>query len=126
MKALRIPCLLLSVIFLMILLNSLVIGRKCQGWIEEVYAVDSLAAQEDWTEAEKKLSALYQEWQDDQLYLRITIHRETLDSAEEQFRCSATQLSQRDISQLRTTLTSLAAQLHLLAQTEQIHLRNIF
>ncbi len=126
MKALRIPILLLSVLFLLSLLNSLFIDRKCQVWTEEVCAVDTLASQEDWVEAEKKLSALYQDWQDAQLYLHITAHCDSLDTVEEQFRCCAVLLSQRDLSQLRPALTSLTAQLQFLADTEQIHPRNIF
>ena len=126
MKALRIPCLLLSALFLLALLNSIFIDQKCQVWVEEVYTVDSLAAHEDWAESEKKLSALYQDWQDAQLYLHMTVHRNTLDTVEEQFRCCTVLLQQQDMTQLPTSLTSLAAQLQFLGDTEQLHPRNIF
>ncbi len=126
MKALRIPLLLLSFLFTVVLLNSLFIHSRCQSWAAEVDAIDTLTAQEDWSASEKNLSVLYQHWQDAQLYLHITAHRAALDAIEEQFRCCAMQLSQRDLSQLRTSLTSLAAQLQSLGETEQLHPRNIF
>ncbi len=126
MKSLRIPLLLLSSLFALVLLNSLFINDRCQSWAAEANAIDTLAAQEDWNTSEKKLSVLYQHWQDAQLYLHITAHQATLDAIEEQFRCCAMQLSQHDLSQLRTSLTSLAAQLQSLGETEQLHPRNIF
>lgn len=126
MKALRIPCLLLSTLFLLALLNSLFILQKCQVLEETIYEVKTLASQEDWAEAEKKLSDLYQNWQDAQLYFHMTVHRSTLDTVEEQFRCCTVLLQQRDMSRLPTSLTSLAAQLQFLADAEQLHPRNIF
>ncbi len=126
MKAMRIPCLMLSALFLLALLNSLFISRKCYLWTEEVHAVETLTTQEDWTKAEKKLSVLHQNWQDTQPYLHILVHRDTLDTIEEDFRLCTVLLQQHDMAQLPTSLTSLATQLQFMADTEQLHPRNIF
>ena len=126
MKALKISSFFLAAMLLFSVIGGLRIGRRCRVWQAQIRSVDALAARGDRAAAEKKLDALYLDWQDAQSYLNITVHRDTLDTVESCFRSAAALLSSEDTASLHAALAELSARLQFLADAQRPLPKNIF
>lgn len=126
MKALKISCALLAAVFFISVSGGLWIGRQCRLWQAQIRSVDDLAVHGNRAEAEKKLDALYRNWQDAQSYFNVTVHRDTLDTVEACFRTAAALLSSEDTASARAALAELSARLQFLSDAQLPLARNIF
>ena len=126
MKAMRISCILLLAMLLLSLLSGFGISRQCRLWQNQLQQTDELIARGGRAEAEKKLSALYRNWQDAQPYFNMVVHRDTLSAAEACFQRAKVLIPAGDTAVARAALAELSAQIQSLSDAQQPLPRNIF
>ena len=126
MKVLKISCALLAAVLLVSVVSGCWIGRQCRLLQEQIRLVEDLVNHGDRAEAEKKLDALYRNWQDAQSYFNAAVHRDTLDTVEACFRAAAAQLPSEDTASAHAALAELSARLQFLSDAQLPLARNIF
>ncbi len=125
MKIFRIPCFVLAVLFLFALGNGIWLDRRCQGWTDELDAIDQSVLQDDWDGAQQQLLILYGDWQTVQLWLHITIDHQEINDAEGLFCRSIVLCQEQDSVEFRAHIADLRAQLQLLYEMERVSIKNI-
>lgn len=78
-RFLWVPCLVLAGLLALCLLNGAYIGRCTRGWAAQTEQASGLAQQQRWDEAARELDALRRDWQQRQGYLRLVLHRDSVD-----------------------------------------------
>ena len=124
MKAMRIPIFVLAALLAFSVWNAVHLTRRCALWQQELAAADSAAIAGDTGEAAAALARLRALWQADQVYLHIVVTHGDINNAETLLR-RAVLLCQADSEELRPTLAELRACLGMVAETQQISIKNI-
>ena len=124
MKAVRIPLFVLAVLLAFSVCNAVYLTRRCHAWQAEVMAADRAVAAGHPEEASAALAQLDELWQADQVYLHIVVTHGDINNAETLLR-RAVLLCQVDSEELRPTLAELHACLGMVAETQQISIKNI-
>lgn len=124
----KIKLLSAGVILLLILTgfgNSIYVTVRCEGWERQLTAAETAAVEEDWETATIQLDALYRSWDKAEDYLHIVLHHEEVEDAlvlMQQCRLFAA-LQHGD--ELLAAGEQLRCQYRHLAETEELHLKNI-
>lgn len=124
MKAVRIPLFVLAVLLAFSVCNAVYLTRRCHAWQAEVMAADRAAAAGHPEEASAALARLDELWQADQVYLHIVVTHEDINNAEALLRRSMVLCAVGD-EELRPALAELGASLSMVAETQQISIKNI-
>ena len=117
-----------GVILLLILVgfgNSVYVTARCEGWERQLTAAENAAVEEDWETAQIQLDALYRSWDKAEDYLHIVLHHEEVEDAlvlTQQCRLFA---ALQDGDALLAAGEQLRCQYRHLAETEELHLKNI-
>ena len=117
-----------GVILLLILAgfgNSIYVTARCEGWERQLTAAENAAVEEDWETAQIQLDALYRSWDKTESYLHIVLHHEDVEEAlvlTQQCRLFA---ALQDGDALLAAGEQLRCQYRHLAETEELHLKNI-
>ena len=125
MKALILPVLTLAALLALSLWTGSYVSCQTAAWSEDLAAADRLAQAEQWTQAEALLRAGYRRWESRQELFHMLMEHQELDQAEALFAQAGAALSQRDLPDFHAALAQLRLQLRLLAETQQLSLRNI-
>ena len=118
----------IGVILLLILAgfgNSIYVTARCEGWERQLTAAENAAVAEDWETAQIQLDALYRSWDKAEDYLHIILHHEEVEEAlmlTQQCRLFA---ALQDGDALLAAGEQLRCQYRHLAETEELHLKNI-
>ena len=125
MKQLLPPVLILLVMVSFSLWNSAAMAHSVENWCSQLDQAASLAGEEKWDGAAKALEESYRDWLRHQTYLRIVSAHDAVDSAEAMY-CRAMAFAKtQEPSEFSAELAGLISQLHLLAEMEQLSVRNI-
>ncbi len=124
MKAIRIPIFVLAALLAFSVCNAVHLTRRCHTWQAEVMAADRAAAAGHPEEASAALDRLDELWQADQVYLHIVVSHEDINNAEALLRRSMVLCAVGD-EELRPALAELGASLSMVAETQQISIKNI-
>ena len=124
MKAIRIPVFVLAVLLAFSVCNAVHLTRRCALWQAELAEADRAAAMGDTEAAGAALARLEALWQADQVYLHIVVSHEDINSAETLL-CRAAVLCAIGGEDLRPALAELGASLRMVAETQQISVKNI-
>lgn len=124
MKAIRIPIFVLAALLAFSVCNAVHLTRRCHTWQVEVMAADRAAAAGHPEEASAALARLDELWQADQVYLHIVVSHEDINNAEALLRRSMVLCAVGD-EELRPALAELGASLSMVAETQQISIKNI-
>lgn len=117
-----------GVILLLILAgfgNSIYVTARCEGWERQLTAAENAAVEEDWETAQIQLDALHRSWDKAEDYLHIILHHEEVEEAlmlTQQCRLFA---ALQDGDALLAAGEQLRCQYRHLAETEELHLKNI-
>lgn len=117
-----------GVILLLILAgfgNSIYVTARCEGWERQLTAAENAAVEKDWETAKIQLDALYRSWDKAEDYLHIILHHEEVEEAlmlTQQCRLFA---ALQDGDALLAAGEQLRCQYRHLAETEELHLKNI-
>ncbi len=117
-----------GVILLLILTgfgNSLYVTARCEGWERQLTAAEAAAVEEDWETATIQLDALHRSWDKAEDYLHIVLHHEEVEDALVLMQQCRLFAALQDGDALLAAGEQLRCQYRHLAETEELHLKNI-
>ena len=124
----KIKLLSAGVILLLILTgfgNSIYVTARCEGWERQLTAAETAAVEEDWETATIQLDALYRSWDKAEDYLHIVLHHEEVEDALVLMQQCRLFAALQDGDALLSAGEQLRCQYRHLAETEELHLKNI-
>ena len=117
-----------GVILLLILTgfgNSVYVTVRCEGWERQLTAAEAAAVEEDWETATIQLDALHRSWDKAEDYLHIVLHHEEVEDALVLMQQCRLFAALQDGDALLAAGEQLRCQYRHLAETEELHLKNI-
>ena len=117
-----------GVILLLILTgfgNSVYVTARCEGWERQLTAAEAAAVEEDWETATIQLDALHRSWDKAEAYLHIVLHHEEVEDALVLMQQCRLFAALQDGDALLAAGEQLRCQYRHLAETEELHLKNI-
>lgn len=109
-----VPCLVLAGLMLLCALNGARLSRCADDWAHQAGLTAQLAQQQRWDESRRALEALAEDWEARQNYLRLVLHRDSIDAVQSSLaRCRCLCALRQDtellaeLAQLYTLLGSL-------------------
>lgn len=125
MKYFWIPCTILVVILSLSLLNARAVNETVTEWCENLQNAQQAAQGEQWEETRRILTDTYKKWDKQQSYFHIvTVHAE-LDEVEALFAKSRSFALEQDEAEFHANTAELITQLKLLAEMQEISIKNI-
>ncbi|MDD5913829.1 MAG: DUF4363 family protein [Oscillospiraceae bacterium] len=125
MKYFWIPCVILAAVFSLSLLNAYTVGETVSEWCGELQSAQQSADEGNWAETQRTLAGTYEKWGARQSYFHIvTVHAE-LDEVEALFAKSRSFALEQDEAEFRANTAELITQLKLLAEMQEISVKNI-
>lgn len=124
MRAVRIPLFVLLIVLCFILWNAAWVTDRCREWASALD--DVTAALDAGSSGTAALDALDVLWQDVQGYMHIVVSHTDLDEAEALLAQARALSAQGSTAELYPVLAQLRHQFTLIAETQQISLKNIF
>lgn len=125
MKAYLLSVLTLLAVLSLALWNNASMTERTQRWQSQLDRVESLGESGAWEEADTALEESYDDWSASQTYLHIVSHHDVLDEAEAMYRRAAVFIRIREENSLLEELSDLRHQLRLLAEMEQLSIKNV-
>ena len=125
MRAVRVPVFVLAAVLAYILCNAAWVTGESQRWLDAAAQVSDAALQGSAEDAGEALDALDALWQRPQGDLHIVISHTELDEAEALLAQARAAVRQGDMQTLYPIMAELRSQFELLAETQQVSLKNI-
>ena len=125
MRAVRVPVFVLAAVLAYILCNAAWVTGESQRWLDAAAQVSDAALQGSTEDAGEALDALDALWQRPQGYLHIVISHTELDEAEALLAQARAAVRQGDMQTLYPIIAELRSQFALVAETQQVSLKNI-
>ena len=124
MRAVRVPVFVLAAVLAYILCNAAWVTGESQRWLDAAAQVSDAALQGSAEDAGEALDALDALWQRPQGYLHIVISHTELDEAEALLAQARAAVRQGDMSSLYPVMAELRSQFKLLAEAQQVGVKN--
>lgn len=105
--------------------NSVYVTARCEGWERQLTAAEAAAVEEDWETATIQLDALHRSWDKAENYLHIVLHHEEVEDALVLMQQCRLFAALQDGDALLAAGEQLRCQYRHLAETEELHLKNI-
>lgn len=105
--------------------NSIYVTARCEGWERQLTAAEAAAVEEDWETATIQLDALHRSWDKAEDYLHIVLHHEEVEDALVLMQQCRLFAALQDGDALLAAGEQLRCQYRHLAETEELHLKNI-
>ena len=125
MKSIWLPISVLALMAALSFWNGAAIGGYTEQWISGTERSEDAAAAGDWETAKAELDAVYEHWNTKQTYLHIVEFHGELDAAEASFQRALACADTKDETEFRCEIRELRSQFRLLAEIEEINIRNI-
>ena len=125
MRAVRVPVFVLAAVLAYILCNAAWVTGESQRWLDAAAQVSDAALQGSTEDAGEALDVLDALWQRPQGDLHIVISHTELDEAEALLAQARAAVRQGDMQTLYPIMAELRSQFELLAETQQVSLKNI-
>ena len=125
MRAVRVPVFVVAAVLAYILCNAAWVTGESQRWLDAAAQVSDAALQGSTEDAGEALDALDALWQRPQGYLHIVISHTELDEAEALLAQARAAVRQGDMQTLYPIMAELRSQFALVAETQQVSLKNI-
>ena len=126
MKGFLFPCAVLAVILAASLAGGSYIGSLCDGWIEDLHAIEPQIGPDAEGDVSDAVEAVYNDWDAHQRFLHIVVEHDELDEAESLFARTITCAKEDDAHELEANIAELITQLRHLKEMEQPRIENIF
>ena len=125
MRALYVPAGLLALILGFSLWAGRYVEMRTEQWNAALELADQSAAQENWTEAARRLEQAYKDWDSSQTFFHTIMEHDELDKAEDLFAGAFAVCREEDGADFHTLLAQLINQLRLLAETQNGGIKNV-
>lgn len=126
MKGFLFPCAVLAVILGACLASGGYIGTLCDGWIEDLHAIEPQIGPNAETDVSAAVKSVYDDWDAQQRFLHIVVEHDELDEAESLFARTISCAKEDDAHELEANIAELITQLRHLKEMEQPRIENIF
>lgn len=124
MRGILPPLTLLAGILAFSLWNSSQISSDTLHWDAQLKEANALAQSENWPETISVLANSYNDWSSRQTYLHIVSQHSIIDEADAMYRRCMAFAETRERSEFQAELAGLRQHLRLLAEMEQLTIRN--
>ncbi len=125
MRALIIPAAVLAAVLAFALWSGCYIQNQAEAWTALLGEADQAAGEERWEETEQRLQQSYDSWQKSRTFLHTVVEHDDLDEVETLFAAAFAACDEEDIPDFHTALNQLSEKLNLLAETQEISVKNI-
>lgn len=125
MKALIISAAVTLLLILVGFGNSAYVSAQCEAWERQLSAAENAAVEEDWDTAKQQLDAMHRSWDKTESYLHIVMHHEDVEEALVLLQQCRLFAALHDGDALLAAGEQLRCQYRHLAETEELHLKNI-
>ena len=125
MKALYLPLLALAAVLAFSLWAGSYVAQRTQVWSEMLDAADHTAQAEQWQDAQRQLEETYSSWDRSQTFFHSIMEHKELDEAESLFATTFAACDAQDVPDFHAAIAQLDSQLHLLAETQSVSIKNI-
>lgn len=125
MKAKLISAAVIALLLLSGFGNSAYVSAQCDSWERQLSAAEGAAVEEDWATAKTQLDAMYRSWDKTEPYLHIVLHHEEVEEALVLLQQCRLFAVLQDGDALLAAGEQLRCQYRHLAETEELHLKNI-
>ena len=125
MKQVIVPCAVLLALLSGILWNARIVDAQTERWCALVTQARESAEKNDWNGAREKLDDACEAWSASQTYFHIVMVHDELDELESLFAAAQSFAEQEDEGEFRASAAQLLAQLRILAEMQEISVRNI-
>ena len=95
------------------------------AWTALLGEADRAAGEERWEETGQQLQQSYDSWQKSRTFLHTVVEHDDLDEVETLFAAAFAACDEEDIPDFHTALNQLSEKLRLLAETQEISVKNI-
>ena len=99
--------------------------QQTDHWEQLLEQAADAAASEDWSQADRLLAQAEERWAHNKTFFHTVIEHSELNEAESLFAAAADACRQRDSQETVSQLTLLSVQLHVLAETQAVSIKNI-
>lgn len=124
-RALLPPVAALVLLFTLSIWNGFTIQKETARWSSQLQQAVHFIQSENWSGVETALQTSYEDWCGKQTYLHIVLGHEALDNTEAMYQRAFAFTTAKDSQELQAELAALLHQLTLLAETEQLSIKNI-
>ena len=125
MKAFYIPAAVLAAILGFSLWAGQYVELRTGRWVALLEETDAAAMEEDWSGAAERLEKAYRDWDSSQTFLHTIMEHDGLNEAESLFSGAFAACRERDNEDFHIMLAQLTCQLRLLADTQNVSIKNI-
>lgn len=125
MRALTIPAAVLAAVLAFALWTGVYIQGRAEAWTDLLQEADRLAGEERWEETAEQLRRSYNSWKESRTFLHTVVEHDDLDEVETFFAAAFAACDEEDIPDFHTALNQLSEKLRLLAETQEISIKNI-
>lgn len=125
MKTFYVPVCVLAVILGFSFWAGCYVEGRTEHWNTLLAETDKAVQQDNWTAAEEQLERIYSDWGDKQTFFHVIMEHEELDKAENYFAGAFAMCREEERSGTRIFLAQLMTQLHALAETQSLGIKNI-
>jgi len=126
MKALLIPLATLSVLLFCSLSVGCYVNRSVESWDYQLAQAAAAEESASWNSTASLIRSCYEDWQEQQTFFHIIIAHQELDEVKSLFFSTMAACNERDAPDFRIALAQLRGQLALLAETQQLSIKNVF
>lgn len=125
MKPLYLPLLTLAAVLAFSLWAGNYVATRTQEWSDMLSSADDTAQAGQWRDAKEQLDETYANWNRSQAFFHTIMEHEELDEAESLFATTFAACDAQDAPDFHAAIAQLNSQLHLLAETQAVSIKNI-
>ena len=125
MKTFKIPLAVLIALVALALANAAILTRQCRAWQQQTEKITELAAQEQWTQAENALEALYASWERWDGFLRMTTAHSEVEEVDTMIEECRVLLEQQNRDTLSLYAVQMNCQFSRLSELQTFSLSNL-
>ncbi len=125
MKFFWLPTGVLALLLGLSLWNAAAVKGLTEPWCASLARAEASAERGDWDAAESILSETRADWEARHPYFHIVTAHDELDEADALFAQAESFAAERDEGELRASLAALAVQLRVIAEMQQLTLKNV-
>ena len=125
MKRLWFPLTILALLTALALGNAALVDGYTKVWASGAEQAEDAALAEDWDTAQEKLESVYRHWDRRQTFLHIVETHDALNETDNSLQRAMACAQLRDKEGFLCEVRTLRSQFRLLAEMEQVNIRNI-
>lgn len=125
MKYFLVPAAVLALLLGVSLWNAAAVDAAIEPWCAALSEAEEDAARGGWDSAERTVASTRRAWDARQVYFHIVTAHDELEAADALFAAAKSFAEERDAAEFRACVAQLITQLRIVAEMQQLSLKNI-